>query len=62
MPHGKSSTPRLLGLAEAAEQLSLSRRTIERLVTQETIRAVRVGRRRLIEAEELARFVERAKT
>ena len=61
MDQPKTSHPRLVSFARAAEQLSVSRRTLERLVARDALQAIRVGRRRLIEAEELARFVEKSR-
>ena len=47
----------LLTLAEVAERLRLSRRTVERLVKAGRIRPVRIGRRVLVTERELAAFV-----
>ncbi|MDA0353754.1 MAG: helix-turn-helix domain-containing protein [Chloroflexi bacterium] len=47
------------GLSEAAEQLSVSRKTIERLIRDGSLRSVRIGRRRLVTATDLRALVER---
>lgn len=52
---------RLFSYTAASEQLSISRRTLERLVAQRALRVVRVGRRRLLEEAELKRFIEAAR-
>jgi excisionase family DNA binding protein len=57
----RSTTRRLYGYGEAAEQLSISRRMVERLVAERALRVVRLGRRRLIDAEDLSRFIQKAK-
>jgi excisionase family DNA binding protein len=49
--------PLLLSPAEAARQLSLSRRTVYHLIESKQLRAVNYGRRRLIPREGLERFV-----
>ena len=47
----------LLTLAEVAERLRVSRRTVERLITAGRIRPVRIGRRVLVTERELGAFV-----
>jgi excisionase family DNA binding protein len=54
----KTISPRLVSFATAAEHLSISRRTLERLVERRALRAVHVGRRRLVEEAEIRRFIE----
>lgn len=44
---------------EAAEQLGISQRVLERLVRDGELEAVPIGRRRLIPADVLADYVER---
>ena len=46
-----------LTLEEVAEQLRVSPRTVKRMFKAGTIRPVRVGRRRLVTARELAAYV-----
>jgi excisionase family DNA binding protein len=55
---GKSQrTTLLIDLNEAGERLAISRRSVERLLENKELRAVRVGRRRLVSTAELERFV-----
>jgi excisionase family DNA binding protein len=61
MDQPKTSPPRLVSFAMAAEQLSISRRTLERLVSLRALRALRVGRRRLVEEAEITRFIEKSR-
>lgn len=49
------ASPLLLSLAAAAETLSLSRRSIERLIAAGRLPSVRVGHRRLVRYADLAR-------
>ncbi len=55
----KGTTPLLIGLTEAGGRLGISRRSIERLLAKNELRAVRVGRRRLVSTEELEAFIGR---
>lgn len=48
-----------MNLSQVAERLDVSRRTIERLINAGSLRAFRIGRRRLVAAEELQAFVRR---
>jgi excisionase family DNA binding protein len=48
----------LLGIDEAAELMGLSSWTLRHLVRMKRLSSVKIGRRILIEREELARFVE----
>ncbi len=56
-----ATTTHLLGFDEAARRLALSKRTIERLAAQGAVRVIRIGRRRLIEVDELRRFIEKSR-
>jgi excisionase family DNA binding protein len=47
----------LLTLAEVAERLRVSRRTVERLVAAGRLRVVGVGRRRMVTNREIEAFV-----
>ena len=47
----------LLTIAQAAERLALSRRTVERLIERRELRAVRFGRSVRVTERELAAFV-----
>jgi len=49
----------LLDLEEAAQQLTVSRRTVERLVNEGSLRSVRVPHSRRIARSDLEAFVER---
>lgn len=54
------STPRLLyPYGEAAEQLGISQRVLERLIRDGEIESVPIGRRKLVPAEALTDYVER---
>jgi excisionase family DNA binding protein len=50
----------LLTIKEAAEQLRVSRRTVERLIAAGQIRPTRIGRRILITERELEAYVAAA--
>ncbi len=47
-----------LGLDEVARSASLSRRMVEQLVARGDLPSLKVGRRRLVRAEALARWLE----
>lgn len=47
----------LLTIAEVAQRLRVSRRTVERLMAAGRIRSVGVGRRRLVTSRELDAYV-----
>jgi excisionase family DNA binding protein len=49
--------PILLDLEPAADELGVSRSTLYRLLNDGSVRSVKIGRRRLIERDELVRFV-----
>ena len=54
---GTMANPLLLDLDPAAEELSIGRTTLYKLIREGRIRTVMIGRRRLIERTELDRFV-----
>lgn len=47
-----------LSIEDAARRISVGRSTIYELIDAEAIRAVRVGRRRLVPVSELQRFMD----
>jgi excisionase family DNA binding protein len=49
----------LYSIPDAAEQLSVSARVLERLIKDGEVDTVKIGRRRLVPAEALADYVER---
>ena len=49
--------PQLLTLAQFAQRLCVCRRTVERLIAAQQIRAFKVGRSTRIAASELVRYV-----
>ena len=51
----------LYAIPQAAEQLSVSSRVLERLIADGEVDTVKIGRRRLVPAEALARYVEKVK-
>jgi len=51
----------LYAIPDAAEQLSVSARVLERLIADGQIETVKFGRRRLVPAEALEDYVERLK-
>lgn len=55
---GAVTSPLLLDTAEVARRLSLSERTARQLITAGAVASVKVGRRRLVRADDLAGFVE----
>lgn len=50
--------PAAFSPAEAAQQLSISRANLYRLIAEGTIRRVKIGRRTLIPASEIDRLLE----
>jgi excisionase family DNA binding protein len=48
----------LLGLSKVQAELSISESTVRRLITSGELRTLTIGRRRFVEREELARFLE----
>lgn len=55
-------TDRLLyAITDAADQLSISARVLERLIADGEVATVKIGRRRLVPAEALTDYVERVK-
>jgi len=46
---------------EAAEQLSVSVRVLERLISDGEIESVQIGRRRLVPAEALVDYIDRVR-
>lgn len=51
----------LYSIPDAAEQLSVSPRVMERLITDGAVDTIKIGRRRLVPAEALEDYVERMK-
>ena len=51
----------LYAIPQAAEQLSVSTRVLERLIADGEVDTVKIGRRRLVPAEALERYVEKVK-
>lgn len=51
----------LYSVPEAAEQLSISPRVLERLIADGKVDTVKIGRRRLVPGEALEDYVERVK-
>lgn len=51
----------LYSIPDAADQLSVSARVLERLVADGEVSTVKIGRRRLVPAEALEDYVERVK-
>jgi excisionase family DNA binding protein len=52
-----NSAKRLFSMAEAASELGISRRHIDRLVTRGEVSTIRLGKRRLVPASEIERIV-----
>lgn len=52
---------RVLSVPEVAEELRVSPRTVERLLSEGRLRSFRLGTRRLIDRVDLEAFVEQAK-
>ena len=48
----------LYSIPDAADQLSISTRVLERLIGDGEVETVKIGRRRLVPAEALAAYVE----
>lgn len=53
------SAGQLIGVAEAAQRLSVSRRSLERRIAEGQIKCVKIGRRTLIALQELDAFIRR---
>jgi excisionase family DNA binding protein len=53
------NAPHLISVAEAARRLSISRRSLERRIAEGLIERIKIGRRTLISAAELERFIRR---
>lgn len=51
----------LYAIPEAADQLSVSARVLERLIANGEVETVKIGRRRLVPAEALEDYVSRVK-
>lgn len=51
----------LYAIPDAADQLSISARVLERLISDGAIATVKIGRRRLVPAEALEEYVEKVK-
>lgn len=51
----------LYAITDAAEQLSISPRVLERLIANGDVKTVMIGRRRLVPAEALDEYVARLK-
>lgn len=51
----------LYSIPEAADQLSVSARVLERLIKDGEVDTVKIGRRRLVAADALADYIERIK-
>jgi excisionase family DNA binding protein len=55
------SAPLTVGLTEASQQLGLSHWTLRKFIRERRIRAVRIGRRVLLEPSELERLVKQGR-
>lgn len=53
------STRLMYEIPEAAEQISLSARTLERLIKDGHVESVKVGRRRLVPHDALTAYIEK---
>lgn len=51
----------LYSIPEAADQLSISARVLERLIADGQVDTVKIGRRRLVPSEALTSYVDRVK-
>jgi excisionase family DNA binding protein len=51
----------LLTIPEVADRLRVSRRTVERLIATGRLRAIAVGRRRLVTDRELEMYIARSR-
>lgn len=55
----ESALPRLIGVTEAADRLGLAKRTVYVLIASGRLECCRIGKRILIQATDLERFVHR---
>jgi excisionase family DNA binding protein len=62
VPMNTQNTPRLLGRAEVAAQLGISRQTLDRLVKAGALPVVQLDRRRRFLAEDVEAFVQSRRT
>ena len=58
--HPDTSAPLVYSLDRAASMIDLSRRSLYRLIDAGELRTVKLGRRRLVPADELARITRPA--
>jgi excisionase family DNA binding protein len=52
----------LIGLKPLADKLSVSRRTVHRIIERGELRTLKIGRRRLVRLAELRRWLDRRET
>ena len=52
----------LIGLKLLADKLSVSRRTVHRIIERGELRTLKIGRRRLVRLAELRRWLDRRET
>lgn len=56
---GSAESTQLLTVVEVAKELRVSRPTVYKLMTEEGLKSVRIGNRRLIRRADLTDFVEK---
>ena len=54
----RAAAPTLLSVEQAAESLGISRPLVARMIASGELPSLRIGRRRLIDAADLARWVD----
>ncbi len=54
----QQTTPRLVSLVDAATYLGVSYWTVRELINRQELAAVRIGRRVMLDVEDLDRFIE----
>jgi len=57
-PESRGSVERLLTVADVAEILRLSVRTVRRLIAEDELKVIRVGRSVRVQAEDLRSFID----
>ena len=59
---GQQTTPRLVSLLDAATYLGISYWTVRELINREELPAVRIGRRVMLDVDDLDGFIEANKS
>lgn len=58
----QTDVPQLLDLPVVRARLAMSKATVDRLISKGQLRSLKIGRRRYVDARDLAAFVEQARS